>query len=130
QIRGEAPPPVSDSNPGVPAELEAIVRQCLAKQPELRYASSDAVADDLDRWLAGDPVTAPPVEAVPAVPVPLPPLRRKFPRWVMFAATVVLLGGVMAAVFLWPRPDPPKRTIAERISAGQPLTIIGSKGRP
>src|SRR5205807_8612463 len=78
----------------------------------------------------GDPVTAPPVEAVPAVPVPLPPLRRKFPRWVMFAATVVLLGGVMAAVFLWPRPDPPKRTIAERISAGQPLTVIGSKGRP
>jgi eukaryotic-like serine/threonine-protein kinase len=38
-------------------DLEAICRRCLAKHPSDRYTSATALADDLERWLAGDPVS-------------------------------------------------------------------------
>ena len=52
-VRSEPPAPCSDSNPGVPAELEAVVRKCLAKRPADRYASAEQMAADLERWLPG-----------------------------------------------------------------------------
>lgn len=42
------------------AELAAISRQALAELPEARYASVDAFATDLQRWLAHRPVAAMP----------------------------------------------------------------------
>lgn len=39
--------PLRDSNPGVPPELERIVRKCLAKDPEERYQTIKDVAIDL-----------------------------------------------------------------------------------
>ncbi|QEG42718.1 serine/threonine-protein kinase [Roseimaritima ulvae] len=39
--------------PQVPADLEHICMQCLEDEPENRYASAAAVAEDLSRWLAG-----------------------------------------------------------------------------
>lgn len=47
-------------NPGIPPELESICLRCLEKNPEQRYESAEALADDLDRFLKGDPVTAGP----------------------------------------------------------------------
>src|SRR5262249_34208435 len=44
--------------PSVPRDLEAIVLTCLAKEPGRRYESAAALAADLDRWLAGQPVAA------------------------------------------------------------------------
>ncbi len=40
----------------MPADLESICRRCLEKRPEDRYPSAQAVAEDLDRFLAGVPV--------------------------------------------------------------------------
>jgi len=48
----------------VPGDLQEITRKCLAKSPERRYQSAAALADDLDRWLSGEPITAKPVPAV------------------------------------------------------------------
>ncbi len=39
-------------------DLDAIVLKALALAPEQRYASASAFSDDLERWLAGRPVSA------------------------------------------------------------------------
>ncbi len=39
-------------------DLDAIVLKALAKTPEQRYASADALGAELSRWLAGEPITA------------------------------------------------------------------------
>jgi predicted Ser/Thr protein kinase len=120
RIRHEPPPACPDADP----VLEAIVRKCLAKQPDDRYPTAEAVAADLDRWLAGEPVTAP---AVPRV-------RSRAWRWVAVAAgVVILIAGLAGALYRW-RPQESEtsapRTIAERLRAGETVELIGTKGLP
>jgi hypothetical protein len=52
-----APPPSRFAR--VPVELDAVCRHALRKNPEDRYPSAAELRDDLDRFLRGDPVTAP-----------------------------------------------------------------------
>ncbi len=46
--------------PGLPADLATIVLKALKKSPGERYATVDALSEDLNRWLAGEPVLAQP----------------------------------------------------------------------
>jgi serine/threonine protein kinase len=49
-IQSRPAPPPGKHRRGVPAELAAICTKCLEKQPRNRYASAEALADDLRRY--------------------------------------------------------------------------------
>jgi serine/threonine-protein kinase len=58
QVVGEAPVPPRRVNAQVPAGLEAVCLKCLEKDPRRRYGSAGALAEDLGRYLAGEPISA------------------------------------------------------------------------
>lgn len=55
------PTPPRQLRPDIPQPLESIILKCLEKDPDKRYASADALAADLQRFLAGEPVQAQPL---------------------------------------------------------------------
>jgi serine/threonine-protein kinase len=57
-ILSEDAPALRRVRPEIPADLEAIVAKCLEKAPHRRYDSAKALAEDLQRFLDGDPVQA------------------------------------------------------------------------
>jgi tRNA A-37 threonylcarbamoyl transferase component Bud32 len=52
------PPPPRSLRPDVPLDLETVCLKALAKHPEDRYADCQELADDLRRWLEGEPIRA------------------------------------------------------------------------
>ncbi len=58
QVVQDEPVLVRRHNPRIPKDLEVICMKCLEKKPEDRYGSAEAMARDLDRFLAGEPIAA------------------------------------------------------------------------
>lgn len=63
KLRDENPPSPRSLVSGFDADFEAIILKCLEKVPQHRYETAAALADDLERWLAGKPVLARPLGA-------------------------------------------------------------------
>lgn len=58
-LAGDVPSPRA-VRPGVPAAPDAVCRKAMAPLSAERYATASALADDVDRWLADEPVSAGP----------------------------------------------------------------------
>jgi WD40 repeat protein len=58
RVRHAPPEPPSGIGRYVERDLETICLKCLEKEPERRYGSALALAEDLERWLRGEPIAA------------------------------------------------------------------------
>jgi len=98
----EPPPPMRQSQPAVPRQLERVVRKCLEKKPDDRWQS----ARDLKPMLEMIDLDAPQVgTGSSSVPIPIHTLSRKRWMWPGIAA-VAVLSGAAALWTLWPKPAP------------------------
>jgi eukaryotic-like serine/threonine-protein kinase len=89
QVQSDEPRPLSRLQAKVPLDLQTIRCKCLQKEPSRRHASAAALAEDLRRFLAGEPIVARPVSAWERA-------RRWARRWARRRpAVVALLGGVL-----------------------------------
>jgi WD40 repeat protein len=89
QVIHDEPPSPRKLNSHVPRDLETICLKCLEKDPARRYSTSQAVADELRKHLAGRPIQARPIGR----------LARSW-RWCRRNPTVAWLVGATAAVLL------------------------------
>ena len=101
QIKDVEPPRPRSIDPRVPRDLETIVLKAIEKDPRARYASADALAEDLRRFLDDEPIRARRVGA-----------PEQFIRWARRHRAVAVLGGLLTAVLFG-------ATIAAGVVAGR-----------
>lgn len=61
KVLHDDPPLIRSLNEDVPKDLETIALRAMEKQPEKRYQTALEFAQEIQRWLAGDPILARPI---------------------------------------------------------------------
>src|SRR5260370_36005548 len=87
QVKTADPVPPSRLQPGLPRDAETICLKCLQKDPQRRYANAAALAEDLDRFLAGRAILARPARAAEHIR-----------KWIRRRPAVALLSAAVVAV--------------------------------
>ncbi|MDX2038129.1 MAG: serine/threonine-protein kinase [Isosphaeraceae bacterium] len=95
-LRSRPPASPTRVNVGVPRDLETICLKCLEKDPRRRYASAQALADDLRAWLDSRPIAARRVGSVERARLWC--RRRPAVAALSAAALVAIVGGIAATI--------------------------------
>ena len=113
----QSPPRPRDLNHRIPSDLETICLKCLEKDPSARYTCAAALADDLDRFVAGRPILA-----RRAGPV------KHFLRWTKRNPVIASLGAafvcVLALLLFVARPGQRDIAVAQRSIAVLPFENV------
>jgi WD40 repeat protein len=99
QILNDEPPSPRKLNGRVPRDLETICLKCLRKEPNRRFLSAKALADDLRRFLRGETIMARPIGRVERT-------RRwikRHPARALLAAVTLI--GLTTTTWLWRRAE-------------------------
>ncbi|MCI0342268.1 MAG: serine/threonine protein kinase [Planctomycetales bacterium] len=104
RVLAREPVPLRRRRPSVPRQLEAIVDRCLEKDPGQRYPTAEALADDLARFLRGEPTSARPIGPVSRIARRV--RRNPVPAAVGVVALALGAAGGVAALWWATRPAP------------------------
>ncbi len=89
QVQNAEPVSPTILAPGLPRDLKTICLKCLEKEPTRRYQTAQELADELGRWLRGEPILARPVSR-----------PEKVWRWCRRNPVVATLTAVAVLMFL------------------------------
>ena len=89
QIKNEEPPQPRSIDARIPRDLETIVLKAIEKDPSARYPSAEAMAEDLRRFLADEPIQARQISA-----------SERYWRWARRNPAIAALGGVLTALLV------------------------------
>jgi hypothetical protein len=89
QVVSDDPVPPTQLQSRTPRDLETIALKCLQKDPRGRYASAEALADDLGHYLRGEPIQARPIG-----------VAERLWRWCRRNPRVALLSGAVAGLLI------------------------------
>jgi tetratricopeptide (TPR) repeat protein len=128
QVRGQEPVPPRRLNPAIPRDLETICLKCLRKDPGQRYASAQAVADDLRRFLDGVAIAARP--ASPAEKTWRWCRRRPAVAALAVALALAIGGGFLGMFLLWQRAEAEAGRAAELLGQLIELNAGGAGNLP
>jgi hypothetical protein len=137
RIQHEAPAAPRSLRPGLDRALETVVLKCLEKEPVRRYPSAGELADDLARWLRGEPVRVRPQAWISRV-WQRARSRRAWPLAGVFL--VALLATAAVVVLRAPGPSPTERearrlqearaALEHDLVEGRAVTLVREVGPP
>jgi beta-lactam-binding protein with PASTA domain/tRNA A-37 threonylcarbamoyl transferase component Bud32 len=109
----EDPPPPSELNRDVPAQLDAVTLKALAKNPDNRYSSAAEMSEDLQRFMHGQKVQATPILADQTAvmgrgtgtqvlpPTDIPGAKEPSPRRAGWYVVIALLALGLVGLLVW-----------------------------
>jgi predicted Ser/Thr protein kinase len=122
--------PPCDLNKAVPPDLEAVCLKCLETEPTKRYATAEALADDLARCGRGERPTARPLSRTARLGRAT--ARRSRPIAAVAVVALLFCSALALGAMLPARPTPKTdlQAISAALAEGRPVDLIPEGGRP